>query len=100
VLPGLALTLAPVDALNAVFGVQVYVVAPLPVNVVELPEQIVAPALIPNVGVGLTVTITVAGFDAEQPAAVPMTVYVVVIVGEALTTAPVEALNVPLGVHV
>jgi hypothetical protein len=69
VVPGEAVTFAPVEAVNDVFGVQVYVVAPLPVSVVELPEHMVGGALIVSVGVVFTVTTTVLLAEAEQPAA-------------------------------
>lgn len=73
---GLAVTLAPVDAVKEVFGVHVYVVAPPPVNGVVLPEQMVAGGLIVKVGVVFTVTTTVTGAEGEHPAAVPFNVYV------------------------
>jgi hypothetical protein len=56
---GFAFTLAPVVALKFVFGDHVYVVAPLAVKVVELPEHIVGGADRVTVGVGFTVTTTV-----------------------------------------
>jgi len=57
---GLAVTIAPVLALKLVLGVQVYVAALLPVNVVEVPEHIVEGAAdADNVGVAFTVTTTV-----------------------------------------
>jgi len=89
VLAGLAVTLAPVVAVKLVLGVQVYVEAPLPVKVVELPEHIVTGPVIPNVGVAFTVTIIVAG-ALLQPDAVPVTVYVVVDPGETLTVEPLK----------
>jgi hypothetical protein len=57
--------------------------------VAEPPTQIAdAEVLAVTVGSGLTVTATVA--VEEQPAAlVPVTVYVVVVVGETLTEEPV-----------
>lgn len=55
-------------------GCHVYVVAPLPVNLVELPEHIVeGPAKAVTVGVGFTVTTTVAGIILLQPDVVPIT---------------------------
>jgi len=74
VLPGVAVTLEPVEALKDVLGVQLYVVAPLPVNVVEFPEQIVAGPLMVNVGVAFTVTTTVWAGEGEHPLAVPFKV--------------------------
>lgn len=63
----------PVVVLNPVAGLHVYVVAPLAVNVVELPEHIAAgDAVAFTVGVGVTVTATV--FVALQLLDVPVTV--------------------------
>jgi hypothetical protein len=60
---GVAVTLAPVEALNEVLGDHVYVPpapAPLAFNVVGFPEHIVGDvAEAVNVGVGFTVTTTV-----------------------------------------
>lgn len=71
-------------------GIQLYVDAPLAVNVVELPAQmVVLEAVVVTVGNGLTVMVRVAVF--VQPAAdVPVTVYVVVVVGDTFTEAPVK----------
>lgn len=56
-----------------------------------------APAL--TVGMGLTVTVTTSVFT--QPFAfVPVTVYVVVLAGDALTLAPEVALRPVAGDHV
>ena len=68
------ITEAPVVALKAVAGAQVYVVAPEAVRVVEDPEQIVgADADAVTVGTGFTVTKTV--WVSVQPLAfVPVTV--------------------------
>jgi hypothetical protein len=72
VVVGLADTLEPVVALRFVFGDQAYVVAPLAVNVVELPEHIVGGAERVTVGVAFTVTTTVA-VALAQPPVVPVT---------------------------
>jgi len=69
---GFAFTLAPVVALKLVLGDHAYVVAPLAVNVVELPEHIVGGADKVTVGVVFTVTTTVAGV-LGQPVVVPVT---------------------------
>ena len=68
---GLAVTLAPVVALNPVEGDQLYVVAPAEVKVVEAPLQIVGEFTV-TVGVGFTVTTEVT--VPVQPAVVPVIV--------------------------
>ena len=61
VVVGLAVTLAPTVADNAVAGDHVNTVAvPLAVKEVELPEQMVTPEPALTVGVGFTDTVTVA----------------------------------------
>lgn len=77
-------------------GIQVYVAAPLPVSVVVLPAQMVPLEIVAvTFGVAFTVMTCVAVF--EQPAeTVPVTVYVVVVVGETVTEVP---LSDP-GIHV
>ena len=68
-----------------------YVVAPLAVNMVDCPEQMVLVPVIVIVGNAFTVTILVD--DAEQPAAlVPVAVYVLVVPGVTLITAVVALL--------
>ncbi len=69
-------------------GFHTYVDAPLALNEVLPPTQIAEFAeLAVNVGNGLTVTPTVAVFT--QPLAlVPVTVYVVVVVGDTVTDEP------------
>ena len=69
---GVAETLLPVVALRLVLGVHAYVVAPLAVKVVGLPEQMVGGADRVTVGVVLTVTTTVAGALVQEPV-VPVT---------------------------
>lgn len=71
-------------------GIQLYVEAPLAVMDVEPPVQIeVLPAVTATVGEGLTVISRVA--VAVHPlAAVPVTVYVVVVEGETVTGLPVS----------
>lgn len=69
-------------------GAQVYVAAPPAVSVVLLPEQIVdAVAETVTVGVAFTVISKVA--VPEQPAVVPVTVYVVVDAGVTVHVEPV-----------
>lgn len=71
--PGLAVTDEPVVALRPVPGLHVYVAAPPALIVVELPEQIVGvTAVAVTVGVGLTVTRTIAVLI--QPDVLPVTV--------------------------
>jgi len=69
---GFAFTLAPVVALRFVLGDQLYVIAPLAVNVVELPGHMVGGADKDTVGVVFTVTTTVADV-LGQPVVVPIT---------------------------
>jgi hypothetical protein len=88
---GLAITEAPIEELNVEAGFHEYVLAPLTVNVAELPTQIVAELML-SVREGRTVTEAVVVFT--QPAVlVPVIEYVVVIAGFAVTVAPVVALN-------
>lgn len=76
-------------------GVHAYVEAPVPVMVVELPEQMVAPLVVVfTVGDVFTVMVRVA-VDVQPPLD-PVTVYVVVVVGETVTDVPVR---LP-GIHV
>lgn len=86
-------------------GIQVYVVAPLPVNVAELPEQTAVDVVaIFTVGLGFTINEIVRVF--VQIPLVPLTVYVVVVVGVTIILFPViEAGNqvyvvAPLAVRV
>lgn len=73
--------------------------APLAVSVVELPAQIVTEVgETVTLGEAFTVIVDVAVF--VQPLAVPVTVYVVVVVGEAVTVAPVVVFNPVPGDHV
>jgi hypothetical protein len=81
----------PVVPLRPVPGDQVYVVAPLAVSVVLVPSHIVAGGTLIT-GLGFTVTTTV--IVLVQPAAdVPVTVYVVVVAGLAVTDVPVVPLS-------
>ena len=71
-------------------GIQLYVVAPLAVIVVELPEQIVVlVAVVVTVGLGVTLTVTVCVL-VQPLTAVPVTVYVVVPAGLTVTGDPVS----------
>jgi hypothetical protein len=84
---------------NPVAGAQVYVEAPVAVSVVDVPWHIVTfePAL--TVGIGATVTVTVAVFEHPVVAFVPVTVYVVVTVGQALGLATFVADRPVAGLH-
>ncbi len=74
-------------------------VPPLAVKVADVPLQTVT--LDPAVMVGAAFTITVFVAVFEQPLAlVPVTVYVTVVVGDALTVAPVVAESPVFGAHV
>ncbi len=95
---GDAVTEEPVVELRPVDGDHEYVDAPLAVSMVEPPVQILVEGLTVMVGIGFTVTVTV--FCAVQPdPSVPTTVYVVVVVGDAVTVAPVVPLNPVAGDH-
>jgi hypothetical protein len=88
----LAVTLAPVVADNPVDGDQLYVEPPVAVKPVEAPLQIAT--LEPPLITGIKFTVTVTAAVLLQPAAlVPVTVYVIVDVGLAVTLAPVVADN-------
>jgi len=99
VVVGVAVTVVPVDADKPVEGDHVYVLPPLAVSVATLPAHIVWFAPPSMVGSAFTVTPTVPAF--WQPCiSVPVTVYVVVAVGVAVTEVPVLADNVAAGAHV
>lgn len=73
VVVGFAVTVAPVDALRPVTGDQLYVVAPLAVKLVDVPEQIATvPGDMLTLGIGFTVTVVVAVHGLHPP--VPVTV--------------------------
>jgi len=94
---GLAVTLEPVDALSEDEGVQVYVDAPLAVNVAgELLQIAVLGETVRTTEVTLTVPWPV---EVHPFASVPVTVYVIVADGFATTDAPVVALNAVAGLH-
>ena len=77
-------------------GIQLYVDAPLAVRVVELPAQIVAlDADVDTVGAVLTVIARVDVF-VHPLALVPVTVYVVVDVGDTVTDEPVKLPGIQL----
>ena len=95
---GFAVTDEPVVALNPVAGLHVYVDAPLAFSVVVCcPIQIAGGVGTITIGRGFTVTVTCA--DAVHPFEVPVTVYVVVIEGFAVTEEPVELLRLVDGLQ-
>ena len=97
---GLAVTLAPVEALKLPEGLQVYVLAPDALKVVLPPTQMVdEDAVNVKVGIGDIVMVTVLLLVHPLPS-VAFTVYMVVVVGVAVTTVPVEALSVAAEVQV
>jgi hypothetical protein len=96
---GLAVTEDPLVADKSVEGLQVYVEAPLAVSVVDVPSHIVTLLLATTVGSGFTVTSTVV--ELIQPfASVPVIVYVVDVVGSAVTDEPVVPDNPVAGLQV
>lgn len=98
-LDGFATGFAMLALLRPVAGLQLYdVEAPLAVSVVLLPAQIVVVPLTVITGIGFTVTVTVE-VPVQEPC-VPLTVYVVVDVGDATGLAIVALLSVPAGLHV
>lgn len=74
----------------------------LPVRSTVLPTQTVLDELLAETAVGpaLTTTVTVVSPEVVQPVFNPVTVYVVVVVGFAVTIAPEVALRPVLGDHV
>ena len=95
---GDAVTDEPVVLLNPVAGLHEYEFAPLAESVTDCPKQIGEGGGTVTTGSGLMLTVTCA--VAVQPAAdVPVTVYVVVEVGEAVTDAPVVLLNPVAGLQ-
>jgi hypothetical protein len=69
---GLAVTDEPVVTLNAVDGVQEYVLAPFAVNVTDCPAQTAAGVFTVTTGTGFTVTVTTV--EPVQPFKSPTTV--------------------------
>ena len=92
--------------LSVVAGLQLYEVAPLTVILVLVPKQIVVEGETVRVGVGLFIFIVGVGFTTTftvavpvQPPKVPVTVYVVVTVGDALGFGQLVQLKPADGVH-
>lgn len=95
---GLAITFGPVDVFNDADGLQVYALAPPAVKAILCPPQMVSSGVTKNVGDGFTVSVN--WVVDEHPFALPVTVYVVVDVGLAVTLEPVVALSDAAGLHV
>ena len=74
-----------------------YVVAPLAVSTVDVPEHIVG---LLTVMVGVAFTVTVDEAVPVQPPKLPNIVYTVVTVGFAVTVEPEVPLNPVAGLHV
>ena len=66
-------------------------------SIVDCPAQIADGGVMVTTGSGLTVTV-VWTLDV-QPLVVPVTVYVVVLAGVAVTLEPVDELSVEEGLH-
>jgi hypothetical protein len=96
---GLAVTVAPVVALRPVAGAHVYVVAPLAVKLVPTPEHTEADEGV-TVTVGVVLTVMATDWVELHEPLVPVTVYVVVEPGVAVTVAPVVALKPVEGLQV
>jgi hypothetical protein len=95
---GVAVTDAPVVLFRSVAGLHEYVLAPLAERVTDCPAQIAGGVFTVIRGNGFMVTVTCA--VAVHPEASPVTVYVVVEAGLAVTVAPVVALSAVAGLHV
>ena len=91
------MTLDPVVVLRDVDGLHEYVFAPVAVSVAFCPVQIVIFGETVNTGIGFIVTVTCA-VDVH-PDASPVTVYVVVEDGLAVTLEPVVELKLVEGLH-
>ena len=90
---GLAVTVEPVLELNPFEGVQLYVLAPVAINVAVLPgHSCTDEGDTLTTGSGLTITGTIV-VPVQPLTSVPLTVYVVVVVGFALTLEPLVALK-------
>jgi hypothetical protein len=99
VVVGLAETIVPVVGDNPVEGDHMYEDPPVAVSDVDCPIQRKgAVGFIDMVGFGLTVTVTDALLVHPIPS-VPVTVYIVVEVGFAVTFAPVVGDNPAEGLH-
>ena len=95
---GVAVTVEPVDEFNDADGLHEYVFAPEAESTALCPVQTVSSGERETTGNGFTVTMVCK--LAVQPAAeVPVTEYVVVETGVAVTLEPVEAFKVEEGLQ-
>jgi hypothetical protein len=94
---GLAVTLAPVELLNVNDGFHEKTDAPDAWSMALCPLQIIIDGVTWTTGEGFTFNVTCA--EAEQPADVPVTVYVVFEFGLAVTLAPREVFRDAAGLH-
>lgn len=92
----MAVTGEPVVELNPVAGLHEYVLAPVTVSVVDWPLQMATFGETVSV---IPFTVTVTCPVAVHPLVVPVTVYVVVADGFAVTLDPVELLSEEAGDH-
>lgn len=100
VLPGFAVGFGQLVHVNPALGLQVYDVAPLAVNATLPPLQMVDVAgNTVIVGVGITV-IVIFALSLQFEPDVPITVYVVVVAGLAVTEEPVVELKPVAGLQV
>ncbi len=95
---GFAITFGPVDVLSDAAGLHEYVLAPPAVRDMLCPLQMAALGETNTDGEGFTVTVNCV--EDEHPFALPVTVYVVVAEGLAITLEPVDELNDEDGLHV
>ena len=95
---GVAITFGPVDELNEADGLHEYVFAPPAVRAMLCPLQMVSSGDTNTFGDGFTLTVSCA--VDEQPFELPVTVYVVVEEGLAMTLEPMDALSVEAGLHI
>jgi hypothetical protein len=98
VLAGVAITVLPDNMFKPVAGPHEYVLAPVAFSVVENPWQISLSPLIEMAGNELTITVIVELAVHPFPS-VPVTVYVVVLEGDAVTLPPVVALKPVAGLQ-
>ena len=94
---GVAETVAPLVELRFVFGLHEYAVAPEALKLAAEPAHMFCGA--GAVTFGNAVTDTAIVFVLLQPFVVPVTVYVIGLVGDAVTAAPLVAFSAVVGDH-